>query len=234
MARMPARPSTISVLRSSSLLRSIDDEVLQGLVAYSHMASVERGEVIWHTGDLVDFIGLVGTGFVKMVKTTKLGQELTHEIFGPGQMFGFLGAIDGSGCPLSARAVSNLWYLQIPKKSVMPIYERSLPLKDHMMRRTTNRLRMAHEMLARLSTGSVESRIAAVLISLADSYGKETPEGMLIDVPLTRQEIGEMAGTTTESTIRVMSKWQKAGVASSVSKMVTLHDLKVLESTMRV
>lgn len=234
MPRYPERPTALEVLRSSTLLNSVSSEDLDRLAATSHLAFAERGETIWLDGTDVDFIGMVGVGFVKMVKSTSTGQELTHEIMGPGQIFGLLGMVEGSGCPLAARAVCHVWYLKMPKREVGPIYERNPSLRDHLVRRTTVRLRHAHEMLARLSTGTVESRVAAVLMLLAESYGRDDDKGLLIDVPLTRQDIAEMAGTTVESTIRVMSKWQKAGLVATNSKHVTILDDERVSQAMRI
>lgn len=67
-------------------------------------------------------------------------------------------------------------------------------------------------MMTRMSSGTVEERLAAVLLILVDSYGKRDSEGLHLLVPLTRQDLSEMAGTTVESTIRVMSRWQKQGI----------------------
>jgi CRP/FNR family transcriptional regulator len=235
MGRVPAKPTVISVLRSSTLLNSVRTEDLEELTRSAHLAFAERGEIIWLGGTPVDFFGLVGTGFVKMVQGTAHGHEITHEIMGPGQIFGMLGMIEGTGCPLSARAVTHVWYLKVPKREFFPVYEQNVVLKDHVVRRTTGRLRKAHEMLALVSTGTVESRVAAVLVMLAESYGRPTEaDAVVIDVPLTRQDVAEMAGTTVESTIRVMSKWQKAGLVETQSKFITISDLDRLAQAMRI
>lgn len=229
---MPRRdvdpPSVRAVLELSSVLNGVPEGSKEALAKVSHLAFAERGEVIWFHGSEVPFFGLVGVGFVKMVKSIASGQELTHEIMGPGQIFGMLGAIDGSGCPLSARAVSPCWYLKIPKRDFLPVYGEAPVLKDHVVRRLTLRLRQAHELLAQLSAGTVETRIAAILVMLANSYGREDGNAILLEVPLTRQDIAEMAGTTVESTIRVMSRWQKQGLIATKSAHVTILDLERL------
>ncbi|MFQ3667865.1 MAG: Crp/Fnr family transcriptional regulator [Fimbriimonadaceae bacterium] len=234
MPRPPARPTVISVLRSSTLLNSLSDEDLLALARVSHAAYAERGESIWSNGAEVNFIGLVGTGFVKMVKTAANGSELTHELMGPGQMFGLLGALEGRGCPLGARAVTHVWFVKIPYREFRPIYERTLSLRDHVLRRATLRLRQAQDQLTRVATGTVESRIAGVLMMLVESYGRPTEKGTLIDVPLTRQDIAEMAGTTVESTIRVVSKWQKSRLVASSSRFLTLLDESAIADLVHV
>lgn len=229
----PERPTNIAALRSSTLFNSLTGEDLDELATVSHMAYAERGETIWMRGNEVDFYGLVGVGFVKMVQSLANGHEVTSEIMGPGQIFGLLGTVEGTGCPLESRAVCNMWYLKIPKADFMPIFDGRIEFKNQLLRRTTNRLRQTMDMMAKMSTGKVDERIALILMLLSESYGKESEKGVTIQVPLTRQDIGEMAGTTVESTIRVMSRWQKNGIIESDHRFVTILDVRVLEEYLR-
>lgn len=197
------------------------------------MAHAERGETIWLRGDMVDFFGLVGTGFIKMVRSFSTGQEATAEIMGPGQVFGLLGTIDNTGCPLNARAVCSCWYLKIPKYGILPIYDQSVVLKEQLLRRTVIRFRETTDVLAKMASGRVEQRIALVLAMLSESYGEESEEGIAIQVPLTRQDISEMAGTTVESAIRTMSRWQKEGIVKSDHMIVTILDSDALSEHLK-
>jgi len=112
---------------------------------------------------------------------------------------------------------------------VLPIYDRNPLLKDSMLRRLGPRLRKAHDMMTRMSTGTVDERLAAVLIVLADSYGDRDSEGVHLQVPLTRQDLSEMAGTTVETTIRVMSRWQKQGVLRTDNRVIKILNEQKLE-----
>lgn len=220
------RPSPRTVLASSTLLGSLAPEQIDALLEHSRLAQAGRGEVIWMDGSEASYFGIVGTGFVKMVRSSAGGQELTAEIMGPGQSFGLLGAIEGTGCPLSARAVSAVWYLRVPKTDFLALYGGNLPLRDHLIRRTTLRLRGAIDMMSRMASGRVEHRIAAVLIQLAESYGVAEEDGaMRLEVPLSRQDLAELAGTTVETTIRITSRWTKEGVLKASYRSLTIQNL---------
>jgi CRP/FNR family transcriptional regulator len=230
---IPDRPSNISVLRSSTLLNSLSGDDLEELAETSHMAYAERGETIWMHGGHVDFFGLVGEGFVKMVKSFDSGQEVTTEIFGPGQIFGLLSTVDGTGCPLAARAVCNTWYLKAPKTQIKSIYDDQMIFREQLMRRTIGRFRQTSDMMAKLAIGRVDERIALILLMLSESYGHEEGKSVTISIPLIRQDIAEMAGTTVESTIRTMSRWQKSGAVISQNGHITICDHAKFEETLR-
>lgn len=231
---MPERPGVRDVLHQSALLNKLEAHALEELASACRMESAEKGETIWLSGKHTDYFGVVGAGFVKMVKTVETGQDLTHEIMGPGQVFGLMGTVDGCGCPLEARAVTGTWYVRVPKADFLKVYGTSHELKDVLIRRASVRLHFAHDMISRLSTGSVSNRVGAVLQILAGDYGHETAEGVEIRIPLRRQDIAELAGTTVESTIRVLSKWQKEGKIRSGTQSIVITDLEAMARESRI
>lgn len=224
------KPSLRGVLQSSRVLGVLPPEELARLAEASRVVLATRGEVIWNSGATVDFIGLAGTGFVKMVRSCASGSNVTVELMGPGQVFGLVGAVVGTGCPLSAVAVTDLWYARISKSVFLDIYASSAVLKDQLVRRMAVRFHDAVQLMARLSNGRVEERIAAILFVLAESYGEREGDTLRITVPLTRQEISEMAGTTVESTIRTMSHWQKQGLIETDQHHLTIRQESRLEA----
>lgn len=218
------RPSAQQIADRSALLARLSVEDRQKLAVASRVAHAERGEVLWLSGAQVSFFGVIHDGFVKMAKTGPDGSEATIELMGPGQVFGMLGAVTGTGCPLAAIAVTNLWYLQVPKSSFLPVYQTSASLKDALITRSASRLHGIMQLMARLAGGSVEQKLAAVVLILSDSYGEVRDGAVSLQVPLTRQELADMAGTTVESAIRVMSRWQKAGIISTERRLLTILD----------
>lgn len=230
---MPGELTVRSILRSSHLLRALSDDELDSLAVDCRMYRVEKSETIWTHGSTVDFFGLVGFGFVKMTKTTPTGTDVSLEIMGPGQIFGLLGVLTGDGCSLSAVALTDSVYVRIPKGAFERVYEGSGPLKDKLLRKTALRMHQKLDFMAMLSTGKVEERIAAVLFILAESYGELDGRLIRVGVPLTRQHIAELAGTTTESTIRTLSKWTQDGLLTTEHQFITIQDVPGLEAKLQ-
>lgn len=230
LAAIPERPSNIAVVEACSILNALNEEDRQALAGESFMAYAARGELIFGAGAPSETVGIVGTGFVKMTRTSATGQEMTVELLGPGQCFGLLVAIEGRAYPLSAIAVTNCWYLKVPTRTILPYYQGSGAFKDNVVRYIGPRLRKAHEMMARLSSNRVDERIAAVLLILATTYGVREDGWVQIAVPLTRLDVAEMAGTTVETAIRTFSRWQKAGILATEHQRITILKEEQLES----
>ena len=225
--------SVRGVLESSTLLNALTEEQIQKLAGVCRLKQSDRGEPIWLSGADASFIGLVGSGFVKLVQSNSSGVDMTQEVMGPGQIFGLLGMIAGTGCPLMAYGLTNTVYLKIPKQAFQQIYDDNNIFKDRLIRRTAIRMHQKLDFMAKLSTGRAEERIAAILFILAESYGIEENKTLRLTVPLTRQAIGEMAGTTTETTIRVLSVWDKAGIVKTEHHFITILDPDQLETRLR-
>jgi CRP-like cAMP-binding protein len=227
------RPSNLAVIEACSILNGLEANAKARLVESGFMAYAEKGEVIWIAGAPSEFCAVVGAGYVKMTKISPQGIEVALELLGPGQCFGLMATIEGRDFPLSATAITNTWYLKMPAREIHAIYAVSSALKDRIVRSMGPRLRKAHDMMSRLSSGKVGERIAAVLFILADSYGHAGPVGIQLQVPLTRSDIAEMAGTTTETAIRVLSKWQKDKIVSTEHHFITILDQSALAEVLQ-
>ncbi len=233
VSAIPERPSVQSVIGSCSILNPLNEAEREKVIEGSQMAFAERSETIWLAGMSSKFFAVLGSGFVKMTRNAPHGTEIAVELLGPGQCFGLLAALEGRDFPLSATAVTPCWYLKTPSSVITEVYATNADLRDQMLRTLGPRLRRAHEMMARLSSGKVEQRVAAVLLILGESYGRLGKHGgVRLNVPLTRQDIAEMAGTTVETCIRVMSKWQKAATVTTDHQVITIRKPHVLNETL--
>lgn len=218
--------SPLRTLQACPLLACLPEEALAELAATSALCQVARGDVVWLNGSDAGFFGVVAAGFIKMTRSTPAGIDVTTELMGPGQVFGLLGVVDGCGCPQTAQAVCDTWFLKVYGRDFLPVYQACPEMKDRLLHRTTVRLRGSHQMFVRMSSSRLDQRLASVLVALAESYGVKGQMGVTLSVPLTRQDLSEMAGTTVESTIRTLSAWQKQKFLTTRHQQITLCDLE--------
>ncbi len=85
-------------------------------------------------------------------------------------------------------------------------------------------------MIRRLSAQSVEGRIAHILLRLAEKVGQPQPVGLLIQLPLSRADLAEMAGTTVETASRVLSRFQKEKLVESGRQWVAIKNPGMLQT----
>lgn len=84
-----------------------------------------------------------------------------------------------------------------------------------------------------LATERVEQRVANAVLKLVNQTGKQTELGLLIDFPISRQDLSEMTGTTLHTVSRLLSAWETAGLITSRNQRITVieaHKLMLLAS----
>jgi CRP/FNR family transcriptional regulator len=132
--------------------------------------------------------------------------------------------------PANAVAMDNSEVLKISRSNLMRILDRFPNLMYCMAMNIGDRIKGSHEALKNIAVEKVESRIASLLIKLADKTGVKTDNTIVIDMKLTKQDIAEMVGTTVETSIRTMSKFKKLGIVAEKGGKIVIKDVNKLKS----
>jgi CRP/FNR family transcriptional regulator len=77
--------------------------------------------------------------------------------------------------------------------------------------------------------GRVEARFARLFLKLAEQIGRQERGGIYVAMPLARQELADLTGTTIETAIRIMSRWQKEDVVRTEKDGFVILDRHALE-----
>src|SRR6185503_13416115 len=115
--------------------------------------------------------------------------------------------------------------VKIPAGPVIALADRHPAFIKEMALMIGRRLRAAHDAVKSLAVDPVEARLAATLLRLAEQDGNRTARGLALPFHLTRQSLADMTGTTVESAIRVVSRWQKRGLVRDEGGRLILTDL---------
>jgi CRP-like cAMP-binding protein len=86
------------------------------------------------------------------------------------------------------------------------------------------RLQDSHTRVLEMSTQQVERRIAQAVLRLANQAGRKTEHGILIDFPISRQDIAEMTGTTLHTVSRTLSGWEDQGLIEGGRQRIVVRD----------
>jgi CRP-like cAMP-binding protein len=94
-------------------------------------------------------------------------------------------------------------------------------------------LTIKDERISALENHSVSNRVASVLLSLSEKFGKETHEGLYIDVKVDRDTIAKLAGTVTESLSRQLSELEEEDIIYRNGRAILIKDRRKLEQKSR-
>jgi CRP/FNR family transcriptional regulator len=204
------------VLRQSLIFSSLSDEELAGLSRLASERRVRADEFVFWEGDAPDYFYVVVAGRIKVVKHTSSGKEFIVAFFDSGEMFGEVAVFEGKPYPASAQAATETTILGIRKDDFLSFLATRPRVALSIISILGGRLREAQSRLKDLVGERVEQRLARTLLMLSAKLGPT--------LPFTRQEIADMAGTTTETTIRITSQLKERGIIASMRGKVIIRD----------
>ncbi len=224
---MPARPPV--PFNAIPVLASLTQEDRAELSPICELRAYEKGATIFEEGQPALFIHFLFVGRVKIVKAAP-ERDLILEILGPGEPVGAVAVFERRPFPASAIALEPSGTVSIPEREFFGLIERRPEITRRLLAGLTMRLMALNRRLADM-TGSIEYRAARLFETLAERVGKPRPEGVFVPFHLSRQDIADLLGTTIETAIRIMSRWQKEGVVETdkdgflIRKMAALREM---------
>jgi CRP/FNR family transcriptional regulator, nitrogen oxide reductase regulator len=210
MATTLSRPTLPQLLQHLPLLAGLAEQELAGLAAVARANHYSPDTTIFNQGDPCDRFWILRDGRLKIVHLAEDGREVILEVISPGEVFG--GAVLFMAThPATARTMTAAETLSFPSEVYSRLIGQHPAIAQNLVRMLGARL---HSLMALqvLAGERVERRLAHILLKLADRAGRAEPGGgVLITIPLTRQDLAEMTGTTLETAIRTLSRFRAQG-----------------------
>jgi CRP/FNR family transcriptional regulator len=213
----------IETLKKSMIFGVLNEKELTAISPMFQKFDFQDGENIFWEGEPSDWLYIVSEKRVKIIKHTRSGRDALLEIKSPGEVFCCTSVLDKKPYPETAQAKEAASVLKISRKNLLNIIDAYPHLRDGIARYLNEKLLDAYEMMKHITTEIVENRIALLLLKLSEKAGTEDADYKKIDFSLTRQEIADMVGTTVETAIRVMSKFQKLNIVKSSGSTILVN-----------
>jgi CRP/FNR family transcriptional regulator len=189
----------------------------------------QKDDYIFLEGEAPEALFVVRTGKVKVLRHSTDGKDVVLRVCSAGNLLGTVAVFDGGGYPGTAQVIEDCVALVIARNDCLTLVNRYPVFALAVISDLGTRLRSSAEQIRSLAVERVEQRIARVLLKLAESAGSDAPEGRVIEMPLTRQDVADMTGTTVETAIRVMSKFRRQEIIKTRRGKVVLVDIPMLQ-----
>lgn len=180
-------------------------------------------------GDEAKYIYILTSGRVKLQQVTPTGQQIILRVLSAWQLFGGVALLGNETYPVSAQAVEDSQALAWDTPTMNQMLEKYPLVAQNVMRWMTGHVKESQDLFRQLATERVERRIAHILLRLAQQVGREIDEGILIDFPLSRQDLAEMSATTLYTVSRTLSLWEKDGLVETGRERVVIRKLNQVE-----
>lgn len=203
------------LIKPVTLFASLDAGALRDVADAARLAQVDAGSSFFREGDPAASFFVVQTGSVKLTQLTAEGHQVVLRLIGPGDAFGGVAAFGGATYPVTAEAVTEVSGLEWPGRVMAELMEKYPKLAMNALRFVAARLHELQVQYRQLATEKVERRVARALLRLVQQSGKRVESGVLIDLPLSREDIAQMTGTTLYTVSRIISRLEGEGILES-------------------
>ncbi len=205
-------------LKRTPLFSSLSDRDIENIINKMVLKQFRKNETILYEDDTNKYMYLILTGKVKAVRTTEDGKEIILAMHGSGNFFGEMSLIDGKTTPASVVATTDSLIAIIAQADFYSILYSQSKVIENLLKILCTRLRQSWDTIQLLNFNNASHRTKMLLLMLCDEYGEKTPEGIVLNIKLTHQDISDMTGLTRETITRVLDKLQKSKSISILEK----------------
>src|SRR5699024_2222571 len=132
---------------------------------------------------------------------------------------------------LSAKVIESGEVLAIDKEKLEQEISKNAPLAMEMMKWSTNHMRKFQSKIRDLLLNGKKGALYSTLIRLSNSYGIKHREGIIIDLPITNQELAKFCSCTRERVNRMIVELRKQNVLEIYPhKRILIKDMQFLRN----
>ena len=218
------------VLAKTDLFAGLSPEELDSLCAMATERRVERDTVVMHRGDPGNSLMVLVSGRLRVSAVSTEGREATLRVMEAGTFLGEIALLDGRARSADVIAMTDTLLLIVDREPFL----RFLIVRPEMMLRLMtilcDRLRRSSDAYQDVALSSLASRLAKLLLDLAQQHGQPVPEGVRIRLKLSQRELSAQVAATRERVNKQLRMWREQGVLGEAEGDMVVRRPEALRS----
>lgn len=218
----------ICYLRQYDLFKDLDEEELDQLGRGSQSATVPKREYIFTPDEPSSQVYMLKSGRVRISRLSETGKHFTLVILEPGDIFGESAIFSDDPRRNFAEALDEAEICAIDKREFESVVMKNASVSLKIAQIVEHRLTEAQEQIEHLVFYDVQTRLARLLLKLADIHGERAEKGVKIGIKLTHEDIASLIGSTRETTSKILNEFKANGWIDVQKRHIFLLDQQVL------
>lgn len=212
-------------------LTDISLDLHELLKTVHHVRKMEKGSLLFQEGAPAEELYIIKRGMLQLSKSIPDGRELTLRICSEGDLAGEANLfMPSSKYYLSAKVTESGEVAVILKEHLEEQLSKDHDLAVEFMRWMSIQHLKTQTKFRDLVLHGKKGALYSILIRLSNSYGREVEDGIILDLPLTNQELANFCGTSREVVNRLLSDLRRSGIISVKKGIITIHELDTLKT----
>lgn len=191
---------------------------------------LERGDTLYLAGELEGRVHVVCSGLLKLSTCDHEGRTTTLALAAPGDLVGEIAAVDGEAQAFDTVAISPCELAGIDADLFVDVVTKDPRAALELARLIAIRTRWIATTASERTTNDVPARLAARLLDLAEVLGRMRAGTIEVELPMTRTDVGQLAGMCRESASKTLSRLTRQGVLEYKGKTLRIFRPDVLET----
>lgn len=200
-----------------SLLEGVPEAEVRELLAIARRRRFARGEVVFHQDDPADTLHLVDKGRFAVRGIGQLGDNVMLTMLSPGDMFGELALVDGDDARRSATvsSIDGGETLSVHRLDFDRLRRQRPETSQVLIAVLAGQVRRLSRLVGEAHYVSAEKRVRRRLLEVsgfeAPRPGEAPKDAGPVLVPLTQDDLADLAGTSRATVNRVLRAEQEKG-----------------------
>jgi CRP-like cAMP-binding protein len=188
----------------------------------------KKGDYIIRPGDAPHGIFYIYSGLVKAYDITKYNEENLLIIRKQDEIFPLIWALTGKEHSIIYQTMAPTVTWRVSRKAFLDYIKSNADGLAPVLDMTMEMYRLHGDRILNLEYRTVRERIISFLLTMSQRFGKQTDDGLLIEVPLRHQDIASSINATRETTSREISALERKGLLVNKQSYTLLKDVESL------
>lgn len=192
-----------------------------------------RGQVLFRPGEALDYVYAIRSGSVKTYVSTGDGRVQITGFHIAGELLG-LSALASRQFSSEASALETVSVCKVEISRLDEVAQKIPSIQYQMLRIMSGQIRQDEELMLLLGKRTAEERLAEYLVSLSRRFASRNYSGTQFRLSMSRLDIGNYLGLAEETVIRILRRFQEAGLITTDRRNVHLNDIQRLVSIAQI
>lgn len=207
-----AIPKIMWYLKQTDLFSDLNEHELQMLAQMVLERPLADGETMHLVGEPEDATFVIKSGKVKLSRVGEDGRKLTVDILEAGGLFGELAPGEGGPDDVVVEALENSYVCTLTRDSFESVLRMRPDLALRVVHMVDQRRRKAEMRLRDVLFYDVPTRLARILLELAEQHGTMTRDGVRLNLRLTHEELANLTGSARETISATLAGFRRRGL----------------------
>ena len=219
-------------LESVDWLSELSPEERLKLRESSELEEFDAGATVFEPTRTPHSVFLLERGRVRIYRLSQEGLETTFGYVAPGEVFGELPVFVDDGRESFAQAAEDSTVWRIPQASFQQLLEARPGIVFEITKQIGDRLKRIESRVENLVFRDVRSRVAHMLLELADRFGNAEEDGVLIEAELTQAELATLVGSARQSVNVSLGELTEEGLIGRRNRRILIRDPEALRRSL--